>query len=217
MDTRIASGFYNLIEPEHGQERRHLLERIRSQLTRAIRPGMRVLDLGCGAGRYTFAIEELGAFSVGIDCAGKLLEYARDVAHAGGSTARFVQGDYCALPFARESFDAVLLIDNLVECSYDDTDRILRQLTTILTSGGLFCVSMGDHLARHQQGYSLAEFDALTGKKEAAYDPDGRGSVPYHAHFWTLPFARYVLSRHLRFREEESLSPGKHWLVYENG
>lgn len=217
MDTKLAAAFYNRIEPEHGQDRPRIVDRIRPQLTRTLKPGMRVLDPGCGAGRFTFAVEEMAAAPVGIDCAGTLLDYARGVAESRGSCTRFVQGDYCELPFAPESFDAVLLIDNLVECSYDDADSIARQVKGVLRPGGLFCLCMADHLEKHRKGYDLTPFDTSTGMKVGMYDPDGQGPVPYHSCFWTLLFAKHLFSRHLILRDEEVLSPGKHWLVYAKG
>ena len=217
METRLAYAFYNRVEPEHGQDRPHIVDRIRPQLTRAIKPGMRVLDLGCGAGRFTFVVEEMGAVPAGVDCAGNLLDYARVVAESEGRCARFVQGDYCELPFAPESFDVVLLIDNLVECSYDGADLMVAQVRRILSPGGLLCLSMADRLEKHRQGYDLTPFDPSTGMKVAMHDPDGQGPVPYHACFWTLPFAKYLFSRHLTLLEEEALSSGKHWLVYAKG
>lgn len=217
MDTAIARNFYNCIEPECGEERRFVVDRVRAQLTRSITPGMRVLDLGCGAGRFTFAAEELGAAAVGIDCADVLLEHAHKIAKQRGSSSQFVLGDYRSLPFAPASFDVALLMSNIVECSYQDMDVILSQLRVILSPGGLLCFSMPDYLAQHQQnGRSLLEFDPATGKNESINEIPGCGRFPSHTYFWTAGFAKHVCSRHMVLHEDEALSEGKHWLAFRN-
>lgn len=56
--------------------------------------GARVLDLGCGSGRYAFALEEAGAGSVvGMDISGAMLSLAKEKARRRSSRARFLQGD----------------------------------------------------------------------------------------------------------------------------
>ena len=51
-----------------------------SSCSRSSRPGDRVLDLGCGAGRFVAAAREAGADVVGVDIAEAALERARQVA-----------------------------------------------------------------------------------------------------------------------------------------
>jgi SAM-dependent methyltransferase len=217
MDTKIASGFYNSIEPECGEERGFVVDRVRPQLARAIKPGTRVLDLGCGAGRFTFAAEDMGAIPVGIDCASVLLAHGRRVAEQRGSCAHFVEGDYSALPFAPESFDVALLMCNIVECSYHDVDSLLAQLRVILVRDGILCFDMPDYLAQHQQnGRSLMEYDPCTGRKESISEIPGRGKFPVQSYFWTAAFAKHVCSRHLALHEDEPLSGGRHWLAFRN-
>src|SRR5438105_1527352 len=77
----------------------------------AIRPGERVLDIGCGCGATTLAVaRSVGTGeSVGIDLSGPMLERARaDATAAGQTNARFVQADAQVYEFGGESFDAVI-------------------------------------------------------------------------------------------------------------
>lgn len=222
MDTKIAGTFYNAVgvEPRNDPESEassFAVERFRDQLVRTIMPGMRVLDLGCNTGRFVFAAEELGAIATGIDCATIPLAHAREVANRRKSRALFVEGDYTALPFPSASFDAVLFINNIVECSYEEADTVIRQLPDILAPGGLFCLTLPDYLAQHQiKGRDLSGFDRLTGKWDTPSELPRHGVVPYHAYFWTAPFAKFVCSRYLALQEEEALDGGYHWLVFRN-
>ncbi|HEY3375980.1 MAG TPA: class I SAM-dependent methyltransferase [Armatimonadota bacterium] len=222
METSVASGFYNAagVAPRNDPESeasRFAVDRFRAQLARTITPGMRVLDLGCNTGRFVFAAEEFGAVATGIDCAAIPLAHARAVAQRRGSRAQFVEGDYTALPFPPASFDAVLFINNIVECSYDDADILLRQLPVILVPGGMFCLTLPDYLAQHQlNGRNLLCFDRATGRWDTSSDIPGHGMVPHHAYFWTAAFAEFVCARYLVLQEEEALEGGFHWMVFRN-
>ncbi|HEU4481227.1 MAG TPA: class I SAM-dependent methyltransferase, partial [Actinomycetota bacterium] len=77
------------------------------------RRGMRLLDLGCGAGRHTFAAQERGARVVSADLDDVVLKDVRSmgqaVADASGVEAPgCVVADALALPFADASFDRVI-------------------------------------------------------------------------------------------------------------
>jgi SAM-dependent methyltransferase len=67
-------------------------------------PGQRVLDLCCGAGRHLNVLGEQGIAAVGVDLSGDLLAAAR----TSGVARPLVRADALRLPFASESFDAVV-------------------------------------------------------------------------------------------------------------
>jgi len=67
-----------------------------------------VLDVGCGAGRHCNFFNSIGAFSVGLDVSEKMVSLARK----NGIYA--LVGDGFHIPFKEESFDAVLLTNNIV-------------------------------------------------------------------------------------------------------
>jgi SAM-dependent methyltransferase len=77
-----------------------------------IRPGMDVLDLGCGDGSTALPEARLGARVLGVDIARNLVAAARRRAEAEGLTdIRFEQGDATHLDdIADESFDLVVSI-----------------------------------------------------------------------------------------------------------
>ena len=71
----------------------------RAQISR----GTRVLDCGCGAGRFTRMAADAGAFVAGIDAAQPLV----DIATARTPQGDFRVGDLEVLPWADRSFDVV--------------------------------------------------------------------------------------------------------------
>jgi SAM-dependent methyltransferase len=75
----------------------HVLDRAK------IGSGTRVLDCGCGAGRFARMAADRGAIVAGIDAAKELIEIAAERTPEGD----FRVGDLEALPWADDSFDAV--------------------------------------------------------------------------------------------------------------
>jgi len=65
--------------------------------------GLRVLDLGCGKGRFARELQDGGARVVGIDLSSAMLAEARGINRVRGSVRR--------LPFRSASFDAVLAVE----------------------------------------------------------------------------------------------------------
>jgi ubiquinone/menaquinone biosynthesis C-methylase UbiE len=76
----------------------------------AVKPGMTVLDAGCGSGSMArlIAAAEPGATIVGVDLREAYLDYARRQAISQNlANVTFKEGDVCALPFADATFDIV--------------------------------------------------------------------------------------------------------------
>ena len=74
-----------------------------------LRPGDRVLDLGCGPGLYCEALASRGLDVTGVDISPGSLEHARQAAAEAGLSIRFIEGDYRALDEDGE-YDAAILV-----------------------------------------------------------------------------------------------------------
>jgi SAM-dependent methyltransferase len=94
----------------------------------------RVLDAGCGSGRLTVALALTGAAVTGVDTNGSQLEVARGRAEAAAAELTLLEADFDALPFADDSFDAV--VSRLAVMASDDAVATLRQLARVLEPGG---------------------------------------------------------------------------------
>jgi SAM-dependent methyltransferase len=103
-----------------------------------LRPGMRLLDAGCGPGSITIGLAAAvtPGETIGVDAAEAVLDQARSLAcEQGVSSLRFQQGDAYALPFPDASFDAVFahtLLEHLREPA-----RALAELRRVLRPGGV--------------------------------------------------------------------------------
>lgn len=195
-------------------EAKRYTSRLRPYLQQYLSAGCRALDLGCGAGKFTFEMEHLGARATGLDCSEGAIRLARELAVAMGSSAEFHVGTYEQLPFPEQSFDLVLFPMNIIECAYGEFDAIARQVAIILRHGGVFCVEMRDGLAYLRDGRARQEFDLLSGCHLSSIDTP-EGSFPYETTFWTVGFARFVGSRYLRFSRVDSLPSDRHVLVFQ--
>ena len=75
----------------------------RGLLLAEARPGERVLDLGCGAGRFVAALRGAGADPVGVEVAEAALERARAVAPGADLRLAPPDGPTCRWPTARST------------------------------------------------------------------------------------------------------------------
>jgi ubiquinone/menaquinone biosynthesis C-methylase UbiE len=101
-----------------------------------IRPGMRILDLGCGAGAHLGLLAERlrGRGEVlGFDLREDRLELARQ-RHRGNRLVTLRQGDLYQMPFEARSFD--LVWSSHVFHGLPDIDGAARALRRVLRPGG---------------------------------------------------------------------------------
>ena len=121
-----------------------------------IRPGNRVLDLGCGGGRHAFEVYRRGGQVVAFDLdPGELKDVnsmfaamraegeagaARGEAVTGIPGAIGVSGDATEMPFCDNAFDRVIAAE-VLEHVLDD-QRAMRELARVLRPGGLAAITV---------------------------------------------------------------------------
>jgi SAM-dependent methyltransferase len=113
-----------------------------------LRPGERVLDMGCGAGRHAFEMYKRGADVVAFDQDADELATVREwfaaMREAGevpaGAEADTKEGDALALPFADGEFDRVVAAEVLEHVPADI--QAIRELVRVLRPGGTLAVSV---------------------------------------------------------------------------
>jgi ubiquinone/menaquinone biosynthesis C-methylase UbiE len=112
-----------------------------------IRPGDRLLDLGCGEGRHSISAYLLAdAEIVGLDLGLKDLKTAKGrlmdfpTPPSKGGYCAFIQGSGHELPFSDNAFDHVICSEVLEHIP--DYPSFLREINRVLKPGGLFAVSV---------------------------------------------------------------------------
>jgi SAM-dependent methyltransferase len=144
-------------------------ERRRALLLAEVKPGERVLDLGCGAGRFVAALQDAGADAVGVEIAEAALERARR--NVPGAELHALAADG-TIPLDDTSVDLVWCSEVLEHVP--DTAGLLSEARRVLRTGGRLLVTTPSHDLPRRALIALARFDAH-------YDPLGQ-HVRFYSH-----------------------------------
>ena len=143
-------------------------ERRRALLLGEARPGERVLDLGCGAGRFVAVLREAGCDAVGAEVAEAALERARE--NAPGADLRLIEPDG-SIPLEHGSVDLVWCSEVLEHVA--DAMQLLHEARLVLRPGGRLLLTVPFHGRLQAAAIALTRFDAH-------FDPQGQ-----HLRFFT--------------------------------
>jgi 2-polyprenyl-3-methyl-5-hydroxy-6-metoxy-1,4-benzoquinol methylase len=114
----------------------------------AIGPGVKVIDVGAGAGRHSFEAYRRGADITAFDMSesdmadvATMFEAMAEAGEAGrGGEAQAVVGDALALPYDDGTFDVVIASEILEHVPADDA--AIAELVRVLKPGGALAVSV---------------------------------------------------------------------------
>jgi ubiquinone/menaquinone biosynthesis C-methylase UbiE len=100
---------------------------------------IKVLDIGCGGGRTTVPLHNMGFDVVGIDISENLIKILKK---------RFPKvkaqvADAMKLPFKSNSFDIAIFSHNSLDClyPYEKRDKCLKEINRVLKNNGFFLYS----------------------------------------------------------------------------
>jgi ubiquinone/menaquinone biosynthesis C-methylase UbiE len=108
---------------------------------------LQILDAGCGTGNYTCALKDSVRVCIGLDFNTGMLEQAASKLDTNAN-AVLQQGSVIEMPFATDSFDAVVMNQVLHHLDNDDTrenwenvSSTLSEIRRVLRPGGAFILS----------------------------------------------------------------------------
>lgn len=166
-DEKLQQEFNVWAEQGRGEEmeRHHISIAEQTIALMDLRPGERVLDLGCGAGWATRILAKAVAGgpkgagqAVGLDISDEMVRRAR-AASRDVENVLYVWGSAKEIPWEDDYFDKVLSIESFYY--YPDQDAALVELLRVLAPGGSAFVLINLYADNH---YSLRWVDELAVK-----------------------------------------------------
>ncbi len=134
-----------------------------------IKPGDRVLDIGCGiGGAARHVASRLGARPTGVDLTPAFVETARRLTALVGLDAEFEVGSALDLPVEDASFDVALMLH--VGMNLADKDKLFREAARALKPGGAF--ALYDIMAKGDGAFDLPVPWASEGETSYVATPD---------------------------------------------
>lgn len=118
-----------------------VVRRFREVLEHAdLRPGQRVLDLGCGWAYGTHWARLLGCAVTGIDLGHDQLSWAARAMPDGGALG-LVQANARQMPYAAATFDRAYSVEMMEHVFRPDRPRVLAEIARVLKPGGILAIS----------------------------------------------------------------------------
>jgi SAM-dependent methyltransferase len=117
------------------------LGKLRKRLVKErVRPGMRVLEIGCGTGQLSVQMAAAGARVTAIDASGAMLAEAQARVQAAGCQERvelrFMDASQIGDVFAPGSFDLIVAVLVFSELSHQEQRYVLEAFRPLLADGG---------------------------------------------------------------------------------
>jgi len=129
---------YNLIAQDFSRTRREIWEEMRFLFADFLMTGERVLDLGCGNGRWFKLFQEYGVDYIGVDSSEKLIEIAK----REHPKARFQVADALNLSFPENFFDKIYSIAVFHQIPSKELRlQFLKEAKRVLKSEGLLILT----------------------------------------------------------------------------
>jgi ubiquinone/menaquinone biosynthesis C-methylase UbiE len=168
----------------------------------AIEPGMRVLDVACGAGNAALPAARAGGQVTGLDLTPSLLEAGRAKAASEGLELEWVEGDAEELPFEDGSFDRVLstfghMFAPRHERAADEMIRVCRPGGTIVTATWTADGVFG--------ALSAAGAPYMPPPPDFASPPVLWGTEDYVRQMFGSAAAGFEFERHVNWQEDDSI------------
>lgn len=106
----------------------------------------RVLTIGCGGGRESFALEALGYAVYGLDISARQIDSANRKGRRLGSHANFLVYDGCHIPFQDNCFLAGTMWSQILGNVPGSAERLnlLRESLRVLSTDGTLSISVHD-------------------------------------------------------------------------
>lgn len=136
--------------------------------------GQRILDAGCGDGRFIAELRDRDAEVYGTDYSERAVQFARIM----NPSAKIEVGDLTAeLPFEPDWFDQIVLIETLEHIPPKDLPGVIRELHRVLKPGGRLIVTVPHKNrkidSKHYQHFTAMQVREIVGAEFEVDDVAG--------------------------------------------
>jgi cyclopropane fatty-acyl-phospholipid synthase-like methyltransferase len=177
-----------------------------------VRPGMQVLDIGCGRGEVVVHCGLGGADAVGIDyskaglrLAQQAIVYANGLARVGWRRPHLSLGNARQLPFQDDAFDRAIMGDVVEHLYPEDLRAALAETYRVLVPGGQLLIHTMPNLWYYRYGYPLFRLVQRVRGISLPADPRDRFRFSHvHVNEQTPRMLRKTLAE----------SPFSHWRIW---
>jgi SAM-dependent methyltransferase len=136
----IADGWAERVRTGTDASRIYILDAAHLSLAGDVR-GLRVLDAGCGEGRFARMLAERGATVTGIDFSPRMIELAREQEAKEPRGIRYAEADMASLSqYPDEAFDLAVAYVSLVDVV--EYEKAITEVSRVLAPGGRFVFSL---------------------------------------------------------------------------
>jgi len=113
-------------------------------LEKILNKKQKILDLGCGYGRFTIPLAKRGYDIKGIDITPALIKKAKSLARKENIEIDFRIGDMRKLPYKAESFDAIICMWSVFVELINKKDQLkaINEMLRVLSSKGFAFIEM---------------------------------------------------------------------------
>ena len=193
---------YDCIAARYAERATYPLEQELTRFRQMVPPGGLVLDVGCGPGQYTRALEAYKLHVVGLDLSSGMLHQAQEHAPGERREARWlVRADMRHLPTADACADGCFVCASLLHLPRIHAPQALAEFRRVLHAGGALYVGVkegeGEKWVADPEGqerffayYQLEEIDWLI--QAAGFEVAGGWTSPLgqgQQHNWLNRFA----------------------------
>jgi len=149
---------YDRIATRYAARATYPLEQELARFRYMVPKGRLVLDVGCGPGQYTQALETRGLCTVGLDLSQGMLRQAQAKARCGRCrTLRLVRADMRCLPVANECAGGCFVCASLLHLPRIQAPQALLEFRRVLHPGGALYVGVkegaGEKWVADQEGH----------------------------------------------------------------
>ena len=189
-DLFVADGFDGAMAQTNADAQQHITRIITESL--AIQPGMRVLEVGCGAGAVLSLLRSTQATFAGVDYSAPHLQIARKVL----PEMEFQLAEAAAMPFQNGRFDAAFSYGVFLYFTGTEyASQVLREMLRVVQQGARILI---------QDVPDAAKRDACEQARLAV----GASTNPPHCYYSKQFFLDFAVSQGRRAQIEDQAVPG---------